>query len=44
MERRKLEDEPENGSFEPKWERTHDPHVDDYEEIDLGLFGLDRIP
>ncbi|KAK4071555.1 hypothetical protein Purlil1_13380 [Purpureocillium lilacinum] len=52
--RRKLEDEPDNGPFKPKWEQTPDPHVDeefwvtgrchDYDEVDLGLFELGCIP
>ena len=52
--RRKLEDEPGNGHFEPKWEQSPDPHVDeefwvtgrchDYDEVDFGLFELGCIP
>lgn len=49
--RRKLEDEPGNGHFEPKWEQSPDPHVDeefwvtgrchDYDEtvVELAKFG-----
>ncbi|GJN67144.1 hypothetical protein PLICBS_001168 [Purpureocillium lilacinum] len=52
--RRKLEDEPDDSYFEPRWEKSPDPHVDeefwvtgrchDYDEEALGLLEPGHIP